>query len=330
MNIRESVLKAIAASGEDFLSGGQLAENLGVSRTAVWKAIKALEADDYLFDAVSGRGYRISPQNNRLSAELIRAELNSHEDREIIVFDEIDSTNNYAKKLASEGASHGTVIAADKQSAGRGRLGRSFFSPSGTGLYMSVIIRPEISIEAAQLITSCAACAAAEALEGLCGRQVDVKWVNDLYMNGKKICGILTEASLSLETSSLDYAVIGIGMNVLSVRGIFSSELSEIAASVEDEAGVKISRNKLCAEILGRLDERLEGIENREFLEDYRRREILTGNVITASAEGERITGRAVGIDDSASLIVELEDGSRRALSSGEANLCRIKNKSSV
>lgn len=323
MNVRESALKTLAGANGKFVSGAQLADKIGVSRNAVWKAVKSLENEGFAIEAVSGKGYRISPENNVLSAEIISAGLKTQ--RRLVVLSETDSTNNYAKELASDGAAHGTAVIADSQTAGKGRLGRSFFSPPGTGLYLSVIIRPDISLETAQLITSCAAVAAAEAVEELCGRDVSVKWVNDLYMNGRKICGILTEASLSLETKSLDYAVIGIGINVLSVKNIFEQELNDIAASVEDETGVKINRNTLCSVLLNRLDERLADIESRSFLEDYRRREILTGNVITANAGGEKVTGTAIGIDDNASLIIQLPDGSVRALSSGEASLCRIK-----
>lgn len=323
MNVRESALKTLAGANGKFVSGAQLADKIGVSRNAVWKAVKSLENEGFAIEAVSGKGYRISPENNVLSAEIISAGLKTQ--RSLVVLSETDSTNNYAKELASDGAAHGTAVIADSQTAGKGRLGRSFFSPPGTGLYLSVIIRPDISLETAQLITSCAAVAAAEAVEKLCGRDVSVKWVNDLYMNGRKICGILTEASLSLETKSLDYAVIGIGINVHSVKNIFGQELNDIAASVEDETGVKINRNTLCSVLLNRLDERLADIESRSFLEDYRRREILTGNVITANAGGEKVTGTAIGIDDNASLIIQLPDGSVRVLSSGEASLCRIK-----
>lgn len=326
MSVKREVLRALAESENEYISGAALAEKLGVSRNSVWKAVKALEEDGYVIDSITGTGYRISEENNRLSAELITAALDTEElGRDIIVMDEVDSTNNRAKELASAGAVHGMVVAADTQSSGRGRMGRSFVSPSGTGLYMSVILRPDFGIDTAQLITSCAACAAAEAVEELCGSQVNIKWVNDLYMNGRKICGILTEASLSLETHSFDYAVVGIGVNVRSVRELFGSELSGTATSVEDETGLKISRNVLCARILSRLESHLSTIESRSFLSEYRSRELLTGNMITANVGGETVTGKAAAIDDNANLVVELSDGTVRTFGSGEANLCRIK-----
>ena len=323
MSIKESVLEYIGKSGDEYVSGAQLAEEIGVSRNAVWKAVKALESEGFLFEASTNKGYRIHAENNRLSEVLISPEL--QKPSKIIVLEEVDSTNNYAKELASSGAEDGTVVAAEKQTSGKGRRGRGFTSPSGTGLYMSMIIRPQFGMESAQLITSCAAVAAAEAVEKLCGSKVSIKWVNDLYMNGRKICGILTEASLSMETKSLDYAVIGIGINVRSVGEYFSDELIKTATSIEDETGKKINRNKLCAELINRLRSRLENIETREFLAEYRSRELLTGNEITANSGGTVISGKAVGIDDSAGLIVRLDDGTERVFSSGEANLCRIK-----
>ena len=211
------------------------------------------------------------------------------------------------------------------QSAGRGRLGRAFVSPSGKGLYMSVIIRPDYPTETASLITSATACATAEAVENLCGSEVRIKWVNDLYMHGKKICGILTEASLGLEMRTLDYAVIGIGVNVRKIGESFDSDLSMRATSIEDVTDLKLNRNELCAEILNCLEKYLDSLEERGFLAEYRRRELLTGNLITANIGGETITAKAVGIDDNANLIAELPDGSTRHLGSGEANLCRIK-----
>ena len=272
---------------------------------------------------MTAKGYRISEQNTRLSAEIISAENTAMTLGEnIIVLPETSSTNTYAKALAAEGATHGTVVAADTQTGGKGRLGRRFESPSGKGLYMSVIIRPKFDISYAPLITSVAAVAAAEAVEKLCGCPVDIKWVNDLYMNGRKICGILTEASLNLEMNTPDYAVIGIGINVLHSE--FSDELKQRVTTVEDESGKIIDRNRLCGELLGRLEHYLNIIETRGHLEEYRRREMLTGNLITANIGSETVTGTALGVDDNANLIIKLDDGTHKNLISGEANLCRI------
>ena len=325
MNVKNQLLSTLANAGDEYISGSALASQLGVSRNAVWKAVKSLEAEGYVIESAASRGYRLGTESNRLAEELILPFLRTEAlGRELHVFDELGSTNSTAKELASSGASHGTTVVADMQTAGRGRLGRSFVSPSGKGLYMSVIIRPDIAVETASLITSAAACAAAEAAEKLCGADVHIKWVNDLYLNGKKICGILTEASLGMEMRTLDYAVIGIGVNVRRVGESFGSELSLRATSIEDETGVRLNRNELCAEILNSLEAVLSSLGERSFLGEYRRRELLTGNTITASVGGETIYAKAIGIDDNANLIAELPDGTVRHLSSGEANLCRV------
>lgn len=325
MNVKETLLETLAESDGEYISGAMLAEKIGVSRNAVWKAVKSLETAGYSIEAVTSKGYRISALNNRLSEKLIQASLKTESlGKHIIILDETDSTNNYAKDSAVAGAEHGTVIIADTQSSGKGRLGRTFVSPKGKGLYMTVIIRPDFDLKTASLITSATACAVAVAIEELCHSDVKIKWVNDLYMNGRKICGILTEASLGMEMKSLDYAVIGIGINVRSAEGSFSRDLRVSATSVEDETGLQIDRNRLCAEVLNSLERYLSGIESRNYIREYRNREILTGNTITANIGGNTIIAFAEGIDDNANLIIKLPDGNIKHLSSGEASLCRV------
>lgn len=319
MNVKKILLNTLSQAKGEYISGAELSRQLGVSRNAVWKAVKALETEGYSIDSEKSKGYRISEENSCLSAEIISAENTASQLGCVInVLTETSSTNTYAKELAAHGAVHGTIVTADTQTNGKGRLGRRFESPNGKGLYVSVIIRPKFDISYAPLITTVAAVAAAEAVEALCGKKVGIKWVNDLYMNGKKICGILTEASLDLEMNMLDYAVIGIGINVL--HSDFPEEIKDRASSIEDETGIRLDRNKLCGILLGRLEHYLDRIESREHLEAYRSREILTGNMVTASFGNEKTAGRAVGIDDNANLIVELPDGSLKKITSGEAN----------
>lgn len=326
MNVRSELLAALAASNGEYISGASLADKLGVSRNAVWKAVRSLEAEGYSISSVTSKGYKLGEDNNRLSSELVKPFLKTSElGRNMKIYDEVGSTNNTAKELASDSSTHGTVVIAEKQSAGKGRIGRSFVSPPCSGLYMSTVIRPDFSLEFAPMITAAAACAAAEAVEKLCGESVMIKWVNDLYMNGKKICGILTEASLGLETKTIDYAVIGIGINVRSLGDGFDSELKKIATSIQDETGVIIDRNRLCAEVLNLLEVYLGKIEDRSFLEAYRKRELLTGHMITANVGNTPVMGEAVGVDDNANLMLKLPSGEIMHLGSGEANLCRLK-----
>lgn len=310
----KKILLQKLASG-DFVSGEEIASCLGVSRSAVWKAVQSLRNYGFIIDSVTSRGYRISPNNNKLAPELI--EYNG----KIIVLDETDSTNNYAKNLASKGAEHGTTVLAEAQTLGKGRIGRTFVSPKEKGLYMSVIIRPDFSLEFSPLITSAVSVAVAESIEQLTNCHTQIKWVNDVYINNKKICGILTEASLGLEYNSLDYAVVGIGINVLSHD---FGELNSTVTSIQQETGEKISRNKLCETVLKNIGLHLSGITKKLHLNEYRRREMLTGNMISANIGSEKIIGKALGIDDNANLIVQTDSGIR-TLVSGEANLVRIK-----
>ena len=325
MNVKSELLATLAAANGDYISGAALADKLGVSRNAVWKAVRALEADGFSITSVTSKGYKLNDDNNKLSADLILPMLRTKElGRNLTVYETVESTNNITKELDSNSAPNGTTTVANHQTAGRGRIGRSFISPAGTGLYMSTIVRPKFSIEYAPMITAAAACAAAEAVEHLCGSPVMIKWVNDLYMNGKKICGILTEASFGLEMRTLDCAVIGIGINVRKIGDSFDEDLRKIASSVEDETGKLINRNRLCAEVLNRLENYMGRIENRSFLEEYRRREYLTGNMVTANMGNKTIIGEALGVDDNANLMIRTPDGETIHLNSGEASLCRI------
>lgn len=319
MNKELIFLKKLIEAGNSFLSGASLARELGVSRSAVWKYSENLKADGYVIESITSKGYRFVSYS-RLSAEIISARcMTSHIGKNAMVFDEVVSTNITAKELAVKGAPHGTVAAAESQTGGKGRLGRKFEAPAESGLYMSVLIRPEFSLSYAPLITSAAAVAAAEAVENLCGESVQIKWVNDLYMNGRKICGILTEAVLGLEMNNIDYAVIGIGINVRHTD--FDPELRKKASSIEDEAGIIVDRNELCAAVCERLEYYLDNLEQKLHLDEYRRREMLTGRIITADTGNQRFTGKAIKIDENANLEVELEDGTIKCLSSGEAHI---------
>lgn len=322
MTTKESVLQALLDC-KDHLSGGELAEKLGVSRNAVWKSVKALQAEGFDIEAIPNRGYHLISSVSVLNETIIRKYLPKGDNRKIYIFDTIDSTNIYAKSIAAEGAKDGTLVTAEAQTAGKGRMGRSFCSPSGGNIYMSVILRPQTDLESSQLITSCIAVATAEAIDSICSTDVKIKWVNDLFLGGKKICGILTEASLNFENGRLDYAVAGIGINLQSVKDSFSDQLTEIATSIEDETGSIPDRCRLIAEILKNIDLYMSNIEKRNFLDEYRRRSFIIGERVSVSKfDSERIAS-AVGISDNAGLIVRYDDGSQETLNSGEARIIR-------
>ncbi|MBQ8513841.1 MAG: biotin--[Ruminococcus sp.] len=234
--------------------------------------------------------------------------------------DEIDSTNTYCKKLAREGAPGGTVIIAAHQTGGRGRLGRRFCSPRGTGLYASVLLRPEWDTETLQLVTACAAAAAARAVDSLCGVHTQIKWVNDLFLGGRKLCGILTEAGFT-PAGGIDYVVVGIGINLRDTRGAFPEELHAIVTSIEEETGCILTPEQMAKALLCELDKALSALPDRGFLEEYRERSVLLGKDVTVQAGGAVYIARAVEIDDRAGLVVERPDGSRQTLTSGEVSV---------
>ena len=236
-------------------------------------------------------------------------------------FEELDSTNRYVKELAAGGAPEGTVVIANKQSAGRGRLGRSFFSPEEKGIYMSVLLRPDIALERAVLITSMAAVAVAGAIGTVSGLDAKIKWVNDIFLNQKKVCGILTEAGINQNTGSLDYAVLGIGVNVGSM--VFPEDLAGIATSVSNECGVEISKERLTEEILKELEVWYPSLWTGSFLEESKRRSILLGKeilVMDSQAECGFYPAKAVDLNELGNLVIE-RNGVRSILNSGEVSI---------
>ena len=219
----------------------------------------------------------------------------------------IDSTNTRAKALAAEGAAHGTLVCARSQTGGRGRFGRKFHSPDANGIYMSLILRPDLPAEKAVMITSMTAVAVARAIERLADVQVQIKWVNDLYIAGKKVCGILCEAGMDFASGRLDYAVVGIGVN--TARMEFPDEIMDIATSVGNVCGRDISKNQLIAEICNCMEEMYGQLEDGAFMAESRRRSNVIGRNVVVLRGNERIPAKAIDIDDEGSLVVETPDG---------------------
>lgn len=304
--IREQLLEML--EGGEEVSGERMAERLGVSRNAVWKAMALLRRDGYEIEAVTNRGYRLVSVPEKLAEAEIRRALTTREiGREMEIHDRLDSTNNRAKALAAAGAPHGFLVAADSQSGGRGRMGRSFFSPGRCGVYMSVILRPDCAPERAPLLTSLAAVAAARAIESLADAEVKIKWVNDLYIGGRKTCGILSEAGLGMEAGKLDWAVVGIGIN--TARTEFPDELKQIATSIGNETGAAPERNRLIAEVCNRLEEMYGQLETGEFLAESRRRSNVIGREVLVMESGKQYPAEALDIDDQGRLVIRTEEG---------------------
>lgn len=238
---------------------------------------------------------------------------------DIRVFSEIGSTNTALKAAAAEGASEGLVYIADCQTAGRGRLGRSFSSPAGTGLYMSLLLRPRTSAASAMLITAASAVAMAETIEEVIGARLEIKWVNDLLLHGKKVCGILAEAAFSTAAEGIDHVILGLGVNVMEPKGGFPEELCNIAGALSDraEAGV---RDRIAAGFLNRFSVYYSELEARSFYTKYLSRLTILGRRISVIKPFRTENAVAVGLDRDFRLEVEYSDGRREQLSSGEVS----------
>lgn len=318
---KEQVLKVLQEHPDAFVSGAALAEQLQLSRTAVWKAIRQLKADGYVIEAVTSQGYRLLSDSDVLSAEGIARYLRHPEIRPQ-VFPALTSTNTVLKSLAAEDAPAGTAVLAVTQTAGRGRLGRSFYSPSASGLYLSLLLRPDLAPADAPRLTSCAAVAVAEAVSGLSGRETGIKWVNDVYMDGKKICGILTEAGIDLESGRVSYVVVGIGINLRAPEGGFPEEIRNIAGAAFDGLSVPDLRNRLAALVLDRLADYAADPFSDALFDAYAKRSFVPGRKITVLAPGkEPMPAEALRLNRNYSLQVRLEDGREEKLASGEVSI---------
>jgi len=322
MPLKDKVLAVLEENKGKSVSGSEIARSVGMTRSAVWKAVKTLREEGYSICAVTNRGYCLSEESDFLSEPSIVPNLRTKAlGRKIDVFKTIDSTNNFAKSLAQLGAVHGTTVVSEVQTQGKGRMGRDFYSPMGMGVYMSVILRPKLSVEHSLLITSCAAVAVAEAIENVSGIECKIKWVNDIYAGGKKLCGILTEASVDVEQGGLEYAIVGMGINVQNVT--FPKNLTDIATSVKMESGKSVSRSQLAAEILNCLEERLETIRDKSFLEEYRKRSNVIGTRIEVTHNEISEEMDCIGIDEIGRLLVRLDSGEEKALTSGTVRIVK-------
>lgn len=318
-SVKERLLPLL--NGEDYISGEKAAEILGVSRSAVWKAVESLRQDGYGIEAVTNRGYRLKPDSDVLTSGEIEKNLVGLRGKlNIEVKNTVTSTNAVLKEFAAKGAREGTVLAASEQTAGRGRFARSFFSPSDSGVYMSILLRPSLSCEKAVHITTAAAVAVAEAAEELTGRKTGIKWVNDVLIENRKISGILTEAAINIESGTLDYAILGIGLNAYVPDGGFPDEISGIAGAIFDERKSG-QRARLAARVLEKFFGFYESIGSPDCLEAYRKRCVVPGRKITVIAADGSKPATAVGIDDNYRLHVIYPDQSQEFLSSGEISI---------
>jgi BirA family biotin operon repressor/biotin-[acetyl-CoA-carboxylase] ligase len=308
---------------KDFLSGEDISNALGVTRAAIWKHIKSLKEEGYKIESYSRKGYRLIESPDVLSQiEILKYLKTTNIAREIIHFDTIASTNTKAKELADKGALEGTVIISEEQSGGRGRLGREWTSPKYKGVWMSIILRPQVNPNEISKVTQVAAAAVVKAGQQM-GYDLYVKWPNDIIMNDKKICGILTE--MSGELNQINYVVLGIGVNANLNIGDFPDDLREKASSIKIESGNLVNRQELCASVLNHFellyDSFIKDKQGLEAIDICRDQSILIGKIVSVIRGNDSFDALVLDLNPAGELVVRKKDGTEERLFSGEVSV---------
>lgn len=318
--MKSEILEALRET-DGYVSGQDLCNKFGVSRTAVWKAIKQLKEAGYEIEAVPNKGYHIvsAPDlMNKVELESIRN--TTWAGQEIYYYDVTDSTNIRAKELAEEGHPSGTLVVADRQEAGRGRRGRSWDSPSGTGIFMTLLLKPEMNPNHASMLTIVAAMAVARAISKCANTEALIKWPNDIVIGGKKICGILTE--MSAQFDFINHIVIGIGINVHNEH--FPEEIAETAGSILLQTGKRIRRAELIEQILEQFEHYyaifMETEDLSGLVKEYNSILVNMNKSVRVLDPKEPFEGKAMGITKKGELIVDTWE-SRKMVSSGEVSV---------
>lgn len=309
MKLKDDIFNELAANKGKDISGQELAEKFGVSRNAVWKAVNELKKDGISISSAQNRGYRVS--KNILSQREL--EKSFPKEMKLFYYESTDSTNSQAKRLISGGFSSDAAVVANEQTAGRGRCGRDFYSPKDTGIYISFIFHPKKELADAVFITTAAAVAVLRAVERLTGANLSIKWVNDVYRDGKKICGILTEGFTDFESGTLESVIVGIGINFDTA--VFPESIKDRAASL-NAAG--ITREELIAALGEEFIKIAYNLDDETILSDYRSHSFIIGKKISFIKNGVSEFGTALEIDGRGGLKVRTQDGAVLTLNSGE------------
>lgn len=304
------------------VSGQELCDRLGVSRTAIWKVIEQLRKDGYEIEAVRNRGYRLVESGDVLSEAELKSMINTRwAGQNLVCCDQVDSTNNEARRLAEQGEPNGTLVVAEQQTAGKGRRGRTWSSPPGTGIWMSLLLRPDFSPEHASMLTLVAALAVETGIREVTGLDCQIKWPNDIVLDGKKICGILTE--MSTEEDCIRHVVVGIGINV-NIRD-FPEEIGQTATSLAIVSGKERKRAPLVDAVLRAWERYYElysqTLDMSLLCETYNARLVNLGREVRVLAPKDGYSGISHGINNAGELLVELENGEIREVISGEVSV---------
>lgn len=323
MSIDEKLIQVLHEKEDDFVSGEELAEHLGVTRTAIWNHISRLREIGYTIDALPHLGYRLTGIPDKMLPDEIRNVLQTDFiGRKIYAFDKTDSTNDIASRLAEAGEPEGALVVAEQQAKGRGRLGRTWFSPKGKGLWFSIILRPGLPPSAAPQVTLAGAVACAKAVRDIAGLDALIKWPNDVVINNKKVCGILTEMNTDMDR--IRHVVMGVGMNVNVGGEEFPRELTATATSVKIETSKDISRLALLAAVLHVFEElyaRLKAGDFESVKQEWIGLSNIVGKYVRVTTEGRTLDGYAVGVDFRGNLIVRLANGLNEHIISGDVRI---------
>jgi BirA family transcriptional regulator, biotin operon repressor / biotin---[acetyl-CoA-carboxylase] ligase len=320
---KDDILLLLRASRSGFVSGADLAASMGVSRTAVWKHVKALEREGYRIEAIPSKGYRLTTTPDVIVVGDVKRGLRTRTvGREIVHHAVIGSTNTLAMELAQKGAMEGTVVITEIQTGGKGRLGRTWVSPRGN-LYLSVILRPAVPIHKAPLITLMGAVALAAAVRETLKVPAGIKWPNDVLISGKKVGGLLTE--MSAEPDRIRHIVLGIGVNVNMDARELPPDVRRAATTLAAETGAPVDRTSFVQELLAGLDSWYQRFlkDDAEVLKAWEGLNITLGKRVTVSGTGTRLEGLACGVDAEGRLIVELDDGRRQQVAAGDVTIVK-------
>lgn len=323
MSTRDQILSLFYGRKGDCLSGQEISEQLGISRAAVWKQVKSLREQGFRIEAKHAQGYRLLEAPELLLSTDIKRSLETRViGSEIISLQEVDSTNVQIKKLAERGAAEGTVLIADRQSAGRGRLGRRWESPSGVNLYCSILIKPQMPVQQAPQLTFLSSVAVVETLSEVCSLSAQVKWPNDILVNGAKICGLLNE--MDAETEMLHYVILGIGVNLNMAVEQFPPQLNYPATSVLREMGQRVDRARFLKVLLEKIDQSYDDLQKDGFASIRRRWESLCDIMnkrVSVSQQFDELTGTVVGLDPDGALRVQGDTGGIERILAGDVRL---------
>lgn len=296
--------------GGEVISGAQISERLGITRAAVWKRVEQLRAAGYDVQAVGRRGYRLAACPDALDAPLIERGLRTVWAGRPTLFErQVDSTNLWARRLAAQGAPHGTLVVADEQTAGRGRRGRVWTSPPDAGVFMTLLLRPKAHPSQVAQLTLLTALAVAEAIEDVCGAQAQIKWPNDVVIDGKKTCGILLE--MGADESQVDFVAAGVGVNVHASP----PALRDMATCLDAACGQRVLRAPVVCAFMARFEARYDAFARGEdWMTAYRARSVTLGRRVRVMGVDETFEGIAQDVDASGALVVQTQDGPRTVL----------------